>query len=351
MRTAAFALSACLIATQATAQDEKPRPVVSEVVTLISGLTTSWVGTVAAPNEVDLGFPRIGTVADRDVDVGDVVEKGQLLARQDPEELDAAVRSASAGVAVAEAQLRTASDADRRAGELVSRGFASPATVDTARSALVAAKSALAQAEATLAQAKDALSDADLRAPQDGVITQVFAEPGANLSVGEPIVRLASTSGREIVIDLSEKDAAAMEIGAAFKVQLQSNPDIISTAMVERIDAVADRATRTRRGHLNLDREASEAFRLGALVLVKRVSEDRSFITLPVTALIDEASPPRVWVVSQNDRRVHRTEVDTGPSAGGRVVILSGLSIGEEVVTKGVNSIEDGQIVGPGASE
>lgn len=340
-----------MLATPAAAQESKPRPIVSEIVTLVSGLTASWVGTVAAPNEVDLGFPRIGTVADREVDVGDVIKKGQLLARQDPEELDAAVRAASAGVTVAEAQLRTATDTERRTRELVSRGFASPATVDSAQRSLAAAKAALAQAQATLAQAQNARGYADLVAPQDGVITKVYAEPGANLSAGEPIVKLAATSGREIVIDLSEKDAAAIETGAVFNIQLQSNPDIVSKAAVTSIDAVADRATRTRRAHLRLEPDASEAFRLGALVLVTRAAGSQSFMTLPVSALINGSTPPQVWIVNQKDRSVRKVEVHTGPQAGGRVVILSGLSIGDEVVTRGVNSIENGETVGPGITE
>lgn len=323
-----------------------PRPVVSEVVAPQSGLPSAWVGTVAAPREIDLGFPRIGTVAERLARLGDVVQQGQVLARQDPAELDAAVRSARAGVRVAEVQLKTARDALERAVELVDRGVDSATTVETRRNIFSGAEARLEQARATLAQAEDARKYADLTAPQDGVITAVLAEAGATLSAGEALYSLASTGQREVIVDLSEADAAAMAIGTPFHITLEVNPVITAEAKLTSLDAMATRSTRTRRAHLTMEDTAPDAFRLGALVVAKLSSTTGSVITLPVSALIDGSDPAAVWVVSQDTRTLSRVQVATGPRAGGRVVILNGLSAGDEVLTKGVNSVENGQTVG-----
>ena len=54
-----------------------------------------------------------------------------------------------------------------------------------------------------------------------------------------------------------------------------------------------------------------------------------------------------VWVVDRSAGLVHRTALQLGPVTGERVLVLAGLTTGQEVIVKGVNSIEDGQAVGP----
>ncbi|MFC2969879.1 efflux RND transporter periplasmic adaptor subunit [Acidimangrovimonas pyrenivorans] len=353
-----LALPLALCSGPGMAEEAPPRPVVSEVVTPQSGLQPSYVGTVTARVETDLGFPRIGTVAERTVRLGDVVKKGEVLARQDPTELDADLRAAEAGVTVAEAQAKSARDAARRVDELVARGVDSAAAAQTAHSSLAAAEAQLEQARAALARARDARDLAVLKAPQDGVITHVYAEPGATLAAGRPVLRLAGTDQREIVIDLTEQDVAGLSPGAVFHVRLEAAPQIEAEATLRAIDPIADPATRTRRLHLSLDPVAPIiAFRLGALALVEPVAETHARTTLPVTALIGGAQGDKgaVWVVTRTADKmrgtVHRTAVTLGERAGDRVLILSGIKPGDEVVTKGVNSIADGQAVGPELGE
>lgn len=352
MRALALALPLLLLAAckeDAPAAPPAPRPVVSEVLTPQAGLQPVYAGTVAARTETDLGFPLGGTLAERPVDEGDVVEAGATLALLDPQQLEAQVRAAQAGVTVAAAQLNSARDAADRADRLVAKGVDSPATAEAAQSALVAAEARLAQAQAALAQAQQLLGFATLTAPQAGVVLQVYVQPGAALTAGQPVLRLAATGEREAVIDLSERDAAGLAAGAVFRVRLEAAPQIATTATLRLIDPVADAATRTRRLHLTLDRAAAAGFRLGALVLVEPGEQTAAELTLPETALI--GGQPAVWVVDRSDNRVHRAAVTLGGAAGGRVVIRNGLKPGQEVVLKGVNSIEDGQVVGPGVAE
>ena len=325
------------------------RPVVSEVVSPTSGLQQSYVGTIAARTEADLGFPLNGTLAERPVREGDVVAKGAVLALLDPQDLDSEVRAAEAGVTVAEAQLNSARDAEARTAELVQRGVDTAAALESAKSVLAAGSAKLDQAHAALAQVKNLRSFATLTAPQDGVVTQIYAQPGAKLAAGQPVLRLAGTTEREVVIDLSDQDVAGLAPGATFDVRLEAASEIATRATLRVIDPVSDRATRTRRLHLTLGTDASQAFRLGALVLVVPIAETVAQLTIPVTALIGDTSA--VWVVDRTKNTAHRVEVKTGATVGERVLVTSGLTSGDEVVVKGVNSIQDGQVVGPNVSQ
>lgn len=332
-----------------TAAPPQPRPVVSEVLTPQAGLRPAYVGAIAPRTQTDLGFPLAGTLAERPVEEGDVVKRGAVLARLDPQQLEAQTRAAQAGVTVAEAQLNSARDAADRAKALTAKGVNSAASEEAAKNALAAAEARLTQARAALAQSRQVLGFATLSAPQDGVITHVYVQPGTALSAGQKVVQLAATRDREAVIDLSEQDAAGLAPGAVFQVRLEAAPQIATTASLRRIDPVADPTTRTRRLHLTLAADAAAAFRLGALVQVEPGARTRARLTLPRTALI--GGKPRVWVVSRQagarTGTVRAQPVTLAPGAGDRLVVAGGLRAGEEVVLKGVNSIKDGQVVGP----
>lgn len=336
-------LALLLLATPALAEE---RPVISEIVAPQAGIESAWVGTVSAASEIDLGFLQLGTLAERAVDAGDTVDKGEVLARLDASDLDAQVRAAEAGVKIAEASLQTAQDTSDRVKALVERGVDSASAAESAANALASAKAALEQAEAGLARAKDARNQADLRAPLDGIVTETHAEPGAALDAGQTVVTLAAREGREAVIALSEDAAAATAPGARYTVRLMSNPARTVTATLDRIDPVSARATRTRSAHLRLDGDLT-AFRLGALVSVARSDLAQAEITtLPVSALIAGAEPPAVWRIAGAERQLERVTVQLGPRAAGRVVVLSGIADGDEILTRGVNSVTEGQAVG-----
>lgn len=345
-------MAASLFATGLAAEDGDavtlgPRPVVSERVAPQQSSQQSWVGIVVARVETDLGFLQVGTLASRSVDAGAVVTRDQVLAMLDPQDLDSDLRSAQAGVTVAEAQAQSARDAAERTNELVARGVDSTASAQSEAAQLAAAEAQLEQARALLARAQDTRDNASLRAPQDGVITEIFAEPGATLAAGAPVLRLAGTEAREVVIDLTEEDVAGYNIGAAFDVTLEADPTQTVTVTLASIDPVATRATRTRRLRLALPADAPVDFRLGALVSVSPQAQTALRTSLPVVALIEGTDPPQVWRVSKDDRSIHAIQITVGPQIGSRVLVVDGLSEGDEIVVRGVNSIEEGQIVGP----
>lgn len=324
------------------------RPVVSEIVGTQAGSRSSYIGSVVARTETDLGFPISGTLETRPVQVGDVVETGTVIAQIDPVDLDASVRAAEAGVVVAKAQLNTTRDTANRVNKLVAKGVDTVSRAQLVRSSLVAAEAALKQAQAELRQAEESRGFAELAAPHKGVVTQIYLEPGAALAAGQSVVRLATIGEREAIIDLSEQDVAALLPGAAFEVWLLAAPQVAASARLRLIDPVTDNATRTRRLHLTLDTATSAEFRLGALVQVEPAAGNQAQPSLPVSAIRD-GEPAAVWIVNGEDRRVASVPVTLGRRDGVRVVITSGLQEGQEVIVKGVNSIREGQQVGPHA--
>ncbi|MDO6585282.1 efflux RND transporter periplasmic adaptor subunit [Salipiger sp. 1_MG-2023] len=332
-----------LMAQEEVDQTQTPRPVVSVIVARQSLPQPDFVGPIAARIAVDLGFPMIGTVAERPARLGDRVAKGDVLARLDPEELTARLRAAEAGVSVAEANASSARDARDRAETLKARGVETQVTLDNATRALAAAEAALTQAQAQRAQAEDLLGLATLSAPQDGIVTATYADQGDTLAAGDPVVQVSGLTQREMLIDLSEADAMRLDPGALFDVQLISEPSITSVATLDRIEPVAAQSTRTRRAHLALI-EPPDAFRIGTLARARPQGDGQSAIALPEAAILDD----KVWRVSRGagGATAQLTSVTVAGSLMGYAVITNGISEGDEVITRGIHSLQDGQPVG-----
>ncbi|MEC7256924.1 MAG: efflux transporter periplasmic adaptor subunit, partial [Pseudomonadota bacterium] len=92
-------------------------------------------------------------------------------------------------------------------------------------------------------------------------------------------------------------------------------------------------------------------FRLGALARVTATSSSEAALSLPLSAILAPDTDPAVWVVTPEGRAVRRTPVTLGARLGDRVRITSGITPGDEIVAKGIKSLKDGQIVGPGVQQ
>ena len=153
-------------------------------------------GTLSARGTVLVGAQVSGRVVELHADFNDVVKKGQIIAKLDPQVLQAQIQSATATLALAQANINKAqvalADADRqlkRQRTLQGQQLVAGATVesaevayDTAKASLTASKASSAQAAANLAQAKLNLSYATIYSPVDGVVLSRAVELGQTVA-------------------------------------------------------------------------------------------------------------------------------------------------------------------------
>lgn len=351
MRMSALIALALGIAGAASAESvppPPPRPVVSEIVAPDVARARQFTGIVVAAQDMTLAFQTLGRIEEREASVGDQVKAGDVLARLDQVTLDEDVANAEAALASANAQLITADNALSRARELAARGVDTAAREEEAARARAAAAAALERAEADLVRARDAQGFAELHAPIDGIVTETMIDAGAVVSAGTPVLTLAGAEGREAVIDLTDGVLSLLRLGDRFEVSLRGGPGEAVAGRLSEIEPVADVSTRTRRVHITLI-DPPSSFRIGALVRARPLGRDGALLTLPTSAVLTRDGATWAWRVSPGDRRVRRIPIAVGPVAyGDRAIIEDGLTPGDEIVVKGVNSLLDDQIVGPG---
>lgn len=318
------------------------RPVLSMLVAPQGAEAIRFTGTVQPRFSRDLGFRVLGRVVSRDVDVGQTVKAGQLLASLDPTTLTLAVRQLEAELAKAEAQLVYATATRDRKKVLVGHKVASQSDLDTAEESLASANAAVTRARAALDKAQEQLSYTRLLSETDGIVTATNAEVGQTVNAGQTVITVAQADIREAMVDVPDEMARAIKVGDPFTTSLQVEPGIHAEGRVREIAPQADAATRTRRIRITLD-APPPTFRIGTTVVASPQQITRSSIELPRSALLTVDDHTFVWVVDEQAMTVARRPVEVVDEVGETVRITRGVEAGMRVVTAGVNSLSDNQ--------
>ncbi|MBZ6079037.1 efflux RND transporter periplasmic adaptor subunit [Microvirga puerhi] len=329
---------------QQHAKAPAPRPALSLAVTSQAVQTVGFAGTVEPRYRSDLGFRVLGRIISRDVNVGDVVRKGQRLATLDPVAYQLAVRSAQADLASATARLENAAATEARQRTLLQQNIANQAQYDAAREARETAEAGVTSAKANLDKSEEQFGYTELRADFDGVVTATAAELGQVVQPGQTVVTVARPDIREAVVDLPDSIARELKPGDRLDIALQLDPSVQATGSVREIAPQADPTTRTLRVRITLA-NPPESFRLGTTITATVRTQAAPGIELPVSALLERDGRTMVWIVDPALRTVSTRDVTVVARDGSAVRVLDGIAPGTRVVTAGVHSLTPDQTV------
>ena len=307
---------------------------------------TLFAGEVRARYEPALAFRFNGKMIRREVDVGDRVQAGQVLASLDPVDLELQLETARARQAAAEADLALARAELERQRSLLDRKLISRSQFEAQDAAFQVAEAGLRQARAQAETAANQLGYAQLRAPDAGVITQRFAEAGQVVAAGQSIFLLALEGEREVVISVPEQTVEAFAPGRELQVELWSSPGQFISGRLREISPAADAASRTYAARVSISK-TDVPVELGQSARVYATGSGSSSLVLPLSALTSSAGQPAVWLVDPQSSRVRLTPVQIGPYGETEVPVSKGLELGDWVVASGVHLLRDGQLIKP----
>jgi len=308
-----------------------------------SGL--EYAGEVRARTESRLGFRVNGKLLRRQVELGQRVRAGELLAQLDPQDLKLAADGARALLSSAQINRDLAQADYKRYKDLRDQNFISAAELERREAALKAAQAQVDQAQAQLAGQGNQASYTNLLADASGVVTSVDAEPGQVLAAGTPVVRIALDGPRDVVFAVPEDKVGLINVGSAVTVQGWAS-DKQASARVREVAASADPVTRTFMVKVGLDGAAP--WPLGATVTVSPKALDRSgpaVIKVPTSALQHDGEKAAVWVVDGATMTVRLQTVVIATADGNEVVLAQGLEPGMRIVSTGVHVLNPGQKV------
>lgn len=307
----------------------------------------SLTGSIAAETTSNLGMRLGGRVASRTVDVGDRVEKGQVLATLEPQEEEADVKAAEAGVQSAEASLRQAQATFDRQAALFRGGNTTRSSFDDAGERLASAKASLATAQANLGTARDSLANTALRADASGVVTARNIEAGQVVEAAQTAFTLAVDGARDAVFDIYEALLAHPLSDNRVEVRLLSDPSVRVVGTVREVSPVIDPKTGSVRVKIALPQDLPPSMTLGAPVVGVGTFDAGQAVALPWTALTSDAGKPAVWVIDPASNKVASRNVSIAGYRTGVVLLRDGLRDGELVVTAGSQLLRPGETVEP----
>jgi len=311
-----------------------------------AGGTHEYAAEIKARTESRLSFRVGGKIARRNVNAGDTVKAGQVLAQLDPQDMKLGQDAARAALVAAQVAQEQAAADFKRFRELKEQGFISAADLERHETTLKAAQASLDQARAQATMQGNQTAYSALRADVPGVITGVDAEPGMVVAAGTPVVRLAHDGPRDVVFAVPEDALSKLRLAAAqpgaLTVRLWGGSELLPATLRE-VSAAADPATRT--FLVKADLGAAQV-KLGqtASVLVE-LPRVNGVTRLPLAAVAELQGKTVVWLLDPATLTVRPQPIEVAGADGNSVVVAAGLSPGQTVVTAGVHLLTPGQKV------
>jgi len=326
-------------------------------------------GYVVAQRKAALAAKATGRLDWLGVEEGSRVTSGQIIARLEGRDVDAALVQATASLSAARAQSEQARveliDAGRnlaRMKELVGQGVVAKADYDIAEARRDRAEAALAAARAGVKVAESAVTGADvsldytrIRAPFDGVVLTKNADVGdivtplgAAANAKASVVTIADLSSLRVEADVSESNLEKVKVGQPCEILLDALPGSRFRGLVHTVVPTADRSKATVMVKVSfVDRDPRILPEMSAKVafLERQVAsgEQRPKTVVPPSALVSRDGSTFVYLLK--GERVEEVRVVLGEKVGDMQEITAGVKAGDRVATKPLEKLKNGSRV------
>lgn len=333
-------ITACDRAPPPAPLDQSIRPAKLFRVSAIDSISKhTFVGRVEAAQTIDMSFQIPGQLAELPVLEGQSILKGALVAALDPADYRLALREAQVQLNIAK------QDYNRKLSLLTERGI-SQSLVDDAR--------ALYQLrQVHLAQAKENLSDARIRAPFDAYVSKRFIDNHVNVAARQPIVRLHDLTRLHIVTSIPETILATVtteQIKGLFA-HFSSISEERFELTVHENSGEAGSVAQTYEVTLAMAPPEQWTILPGMTATVEVLlasAESATSIYIPTSAVVSgEDEKLYVWLFEPETLLVRRTEIIAGTMDQRGVPVISGIEVGDLIISAGAGQLIPGMKVRP----
>lgn len=381
------ASAACLVGVlwsvgcgEAPPQEAPPTPVrVATVAVAAGGAGVRYSANITPREQAELSFKVGGSITEvrqvrgvdgrlRDIQDGDRVGRGTILARVRGDDYRDRLNQARANLAEAQAVLIQETEDRARARALYERESLTKPDLDAAEAQFSVAQARAEAAQAQVDMARTSLEDCALRAPFDGLILEHSAETGEQVAPGAVVFVLADTTSVKATFGVSDVMRENLREGAALPIRTEAFPEADFHGRITRIGASADPKIRVFEVELTIPNPDGR-LRAGmiASLQIEDVVPGRSSpgaagpggttpaagAPVPAVPLSAIVRPPgrsdgyAVYMVEETGGRAvaRLREVTLGEASGNSIAVTSGLTTGEKIVVVGATLVVDGRPV------
>ena len=319
-----------------------------------------YPSVVEPARETKLSFEVAGQLKQLDLEVGQRVEQGQVLAELDPVSLELKMKQARSSLNAARADYNTSRSDYERKKDLLKKQFVTQSQYDQAENLFRTTQAKLDSAQRQLQLAQESLGKTQLVAPFKGVISAVEVEGFSQVSPGTTILALYSEGTYEVSFTVPASIVGTLNVGESAEVIF---PDLSQDIYKAHIKELGTRATQVSAFPVvvSLD-SAPPALRAGINAEVSLsipLDNGGEGFLLPISAIYFGAShrfdgeyksekalnQGSVFVYDANTSTVIKRDVKVGGILANQLTVISGLEDGQIVAAAGVSYLRDGQKV------
>jgi RND family efflux transporter MFP subunit len=303
---------------------------------------------------VDIAPRTAGRLLSVNVQLGDRVRKGQLLAKVEDREIVEQVRQAQSAEEVSKATIRQR-EADLnvakvnfdRSKNLEQRGLLAQQALDDAESKYLAAlaqldlaKAQLSQNSARLQELQINLQNTSVISPVDGFVGKRTVDPGAMVNTNTAIGSVVDISRVRLVVNVVEKDLRLVNAGDPAVMEVDAYPGEKFPGKIARVAPVLDPATRTATMEVEMPNPDGK-LKPGMYARINlTVDEHANALIVPKTAVVDYSNDRGVWVPNENNRAVF-VPLKLGIENTDTIEVLDGLKEGARFVNNGASAVRN----------
>jgi RND family efflux transporter MFP subunit len=356
--TAVSLLASLVACKHVAAPNKQPLPVHTAMVQSVAvGNSARYSASIVPYSQVDLAFQSSGYVDHvrqvksasggmRNIDQGDWVTKGTVLAVVDQQNYQDKLLQAKAQLAGAQAQHLKDKLSFDRISTLYSTQSATKPELDSAQAQLDASAAQVAAAQAQISEAQTALAYCSLKAPFDGWIVKRSVDSGSFVGPATNGFTIANTQTVKAVFGVPDTSISRVKVGQSQIITTDALPQTFN-GRVTAISPAADAKSRVFSVEVSIANPKDE---LNASLSLEGSPLPRSVMAVPLSAVIHDPQRADGFAVltAEGDGEIesaHLRPVELGDVYGDVIGVNGGLRFGDRVVTTGATLVKNGEQV------
>ncbi len=335
----------------------KKEPEIVEVVRAIKTITVKeqetekifkFSGQVAAVDSSGLSFQVGGQVASVEVDIGDRVKKGQVLAVLDPEPYQLEADATEAELVKARDNVTKTKAEYERQKRIFEQGAGAERYVEVTEYQYKAALSAVKFQLAKLDLAKRNLRKTKLPSPYDGVIAWRSVQPNEEVLTGQKILEINATGEMEVELAIPETTVDRIHIDDPVTITFPTLPGDSAQGRISYIGGAAVKANAfpVKVALIDPNEKVKPGMTAEATLTVKEENRKPGYL-VPMQAVLPSPEPDRgyAFVYDTQTSTVKKTPVHSRGTENKKVIVDEGLAAGDVIAVAGVSFLADGMEV------
>ncbi|ASG66839.1 efflux RND transporter periplasmic adaptor subunit [Idiomarina piscisalsi] len=284
----------------------------------------------------------ISGIVDWTAEEGEYVNEGDTVAKLDTTQLQLEEQRLAVRIMRQKVEVKRLQQEFDRLERLKSSQSVSAQALDRAQTDKELAEADLQLLELERQQAQDNLNKAQVKAPFSGIVSKRYVREGQAVGSTSQLLKLVSLEELEVKLHGPLAYSRYLEAKDSVEVYLSGGRTVLP---VRAVVAVSDERSQTFTAYLDIPELQLERFDIGQVVSVSVPSAvEKNYVSVPRDALVINSHGHFVYKLD-SENRAHKVPVEITEGMGNRVGVTGGLAIGEKVIVRGAETLQDGVIV------